>query len=916
MTKNRTYCVLTLLMVLQGFMCMGVRGQDRQRFTDFVKQAEASGSLRFFYEAPELDTVAVPEGLQGLPVSEQLKAIFANTGWHYALDNEGNVFISAKETDINKLLASDFFTATPSQAADGPQPQAEKSSSPKSRPGMENLLIEIGSKDNRSPSGKVTVAGYVRNEKNGEAITGADIMLDDTRVGVSTDRNGYFTIGMPTGRHVLHVTSIGNQATKREIMAWNDGKLEIDMKDDIPSLKTVVVVAEKNSNTRRLQMGVEQLNIKTIKQVPVLMGEPDVLRVLMTLPGVTSVGEGSTGFNVRGGSADQNLILLNNSTIYNPSHLFGFFSAFNPDVVKDVELYKASIPEKYGGRLSSVLEVNSRDGNSKKWTGSGGIGLLTSKLSLEGPIVKDKTSMIIGGRTSYSNWLLTQIPDPVYQNSRASFYDLDLHIHHRFNAKNTLDLSGYLSNDKFRFSNDTTYGYGNRNASLQWRHLFSNKFTLTAAGGMDYYQYSVKGDEGKVNGYELNYDIRQLHFRSDFSYALNNRHSINFGLTTVHYKLNPGTYKPAGAVSQAENTVIAPEQALESALYFGDKFDITDRLSVSAGLRYSMFNYLGPHTVYDYIPGLPKDPSTVADSTIYGKGSVIKTYHAPEVRLSIRYSLGVDASVKLAFNTTRQYMHLLTNTSAISPTDIWKLADPNILPQAGKQLSAGFYKNFRNNTIETSVEVYYKTMDHFLDYKSGAQLVLNPHVETDVINTKGRSYGVELLFRKTTGKLSGWISYTYSRSFLKMDDSTAGQLINGGREYAANFDKPHNLNLIANYKFTHRYSMSGNVVYTTGRPVTLPIAIYNLGGAQRLYYSDRNQYRIPDYFRVDLSFNMEGNHKVKQRFHNSWSFGVYNLTARRNPYSVYFVTENGFIRGYQLSIIGTIVPYITFNFKF
>jgi hypothetical protein len=337
---------------------------------------------------------------------------------------------------------------------------------------------------------------------------------------------------------------------------------------------------------------------------------------------------------------------------------------------------------------------------------------------------------------------------------------------------------------------------------------------------------------------------------------------------------------------------------------------------MSAGLRYSLFNYLGPQTVYDYIPGLPKDLSTVSDSTVYGKGSVIKTYHAPEIRVSLRYSLGQDASIKLAFNTTRQYMHLLTNTSAISPTDIWKLADPNILPQSGRQLSAGFYKNFKNNTLETSVEVYYKTMDHFLDYKSGAQLILNPHVETDVINTKGRSYGVEFLLKKTTGKLNGWISYTYSRSFLKMDDSTAGQLINGGREYPANFDKPHNLNLIANYKFTHRYSMSGNLVYNSGRPVTLPIAIYNLGGAQRLYYSDRNQYRIPDYFRVDLSFNIEGNHKVKQKIHNSWSFGVYNLTARRNPYSVYFVTENGFIKGYQLSIIGTIVPYITFNFRF
>jgi len=916
MSRNHTTrIILTLLLATCSFL--SVFAQDGLRFPDWVKKAESAGTWRFYYDAPDLDTLTIPAQISaGDP--DRIIPFLNERGWYAVSDADHHLFISRKLIDPDRLLAPGFFTENSRpESNDASRPMIDAApAAARSRPGIENLLIEIGTKENRAPSGKVSIAGYVRNEKNGEAITGVDIQLDDTRTIVSTDKNGYFTIGMPAGRHVLHISSMGNLATKREIQAWTDGRLDVDMKEDIPSLKTVVVVAEKNSNTRRLQMGVEQLTIKTIKQVPVLMGEPDVLRVLMTLPGVTSVGEGSTGFNVRGGSADQNLILLNHSTIYNPSHLFGFFSSFNPDVVKDVELYKASIPEKYGGRLSSVLEVNSRDGNSKKWSGNGGIGLLTSKLTLEGPIVKDRTTMVIGGRTSYSNWLLTQVPDPAYKNSRASFYDLDLHIHHRQDAKNTFDLNGYLSRDQFRFSNDTTYGYGNMNVSGQWRHVFSNRFNATVAGGLDHYDYFVRGDQTKINGYELTYSIRQLHFRTDFTYVINNRHSLNFGLTTVHYKLHPGNYKPVGAVSQTEETVIDPEQALESALYLGDKFDITQKLSISAGLRYSMFNYFGPKTVYDYVPGLPRDPSTVTDSTVYGAGALIKTYHAPEWRISLRYSLGSDASVKLAFNTTRQYMHLLTNTSAISPTDIWKLADPHILPQSGRQISLGFYKNFKGNTIETSIEGYYKTMEHFLDYKSGAKLVLNPHVEQDVINTRGRAYGIELLLKKNSGKFNGWISYTWSRAFLKMDDSTAGQQINGGKEYPANFDKPNNLNVVANYKFTHRYSMSANLTYNSGRPVTLPIAIYDLGGAQRLYYSERNQYRIPDYFRVDLSFNIEGNHKVKQKIHNSWSFGVYNLTSRKNPYSVYFVTENGNIKGYQLSIIGSIVPYITFNFRF
>jgi outer membrane receptor protein involved in Fe transport len=412
------------------------------------------------------------------------------------------------------------------------------------------------------------------------------------------------------------------------------------------------------------------------------------------------------------------------------------------------------------------------------------------------------------------------------------------------------------------------------------------------------------------------FDINQSYFRADFNYSPNARHTISYGLNTVYYKLHPGSYNGADTGSLVAQNVLPAEQALESAVYLGDQWSITPKLSLSAGLRYSIYNYLGPRDVYNYAPGLPREVKTILDTLHYNAGRVIKTYTAPEIRVALRYAFSDSLSVKLSFNTLQQYIHMLSNTVAVSPTDIWKLSDPNIKPQQGGQLALGVYKNFLSNTIETSVEVYYKQMTHFLDYKSGATLLLNHHIETEVVNTRGKAYGVELLIRKTTGKINGWLSYTYSRTFLQLDDPIAGQSINHGEYYPASFDKPHNVNAIGNYRFSHRYSLSVNVLYSTGRPITLPVAVFTLGGSRSLLYSERNQYRIPDYFRADVSFTMEGNHKLTRKTHNSWSFGVYNVTARQNAYSVYFTQEAGKIKAYQLSIFGTLIPFVTYNIKF
>jgi hypothetical protein len=662
-------------------------------------------------------------------------------------------------------------------------------------------------------------------------------------------------------------------------------------------------------------MGIERLNIESIRKVPTVFGEADVLRVVVSLPGVKTVGEASTGFNVRGGSADQNLILFNESTIYNPSHFFGMFSAFNPEVIKDIELYKSSVPAKYGGRLSSVLDITSREGNKKKITGSAGLGLVTSRFHLEGPIAKDKTSFILGGRTTYANWLLNLLPDE-FKHSKASFQDVNLSISHRIDSTNNLYFSGYYSNDRFSLASDTLYSYTNRNVNIKWKHNFSNKFSGVFIAGYDQYKYNVTSTKNKVNAFKLGFDINQMNFKAAFDYYLNSKHAFDFGISTIKYQLHPGYFNPANKQSAVSPDEVETEQALESGIYLHTATTPTSKLSISSGLRYSVFNYLGPKHVSIYTPGAPVTQSNVVEVKDYAKGKFIKTYQGPEVRFSIRYAFSGDFSIKAGYNSLRQYIHLLSNTTVIAPTDIWKLSDPNIKPQEGDQVSFGLYKNFKSNTIETSVEVYYKRIKDYLDYKPGATLFLNHNIETDVINTKAKAYGLEILLKKPGGKLNGWISYTYSRILLKAYDATQGVIVNNGNYYPANYDKPHDVTLTGNFAVNHRFSVSLNSTYSTGRPITLPVGRYYYAGSQRVLYSDRNAYRIPDYFRTDISMNIDGNYKVHQKTHNSWTIGAYNLLGRKNPYSVYFVSENGLVNGYKLSIFGSIIPFVNFNIHF
>jgi hypothetical protein len=885
---------------------------------DILKELEKQTGYRFYYDTADFDTTGIDIKVRQQPFNKVLEEICKDRELTWSVDRHHHVFIGRGEA-IRTDLPADFYDRTdPGKLSAGEADTAHgrpDQSASLQVAALENKLYIVGEKTTGQLQGIVNIAGYTRDTKTGEPIVGASIYIENPRIGVFSDQYGYYSISLPKGRHILNIQSIGMKDTRRMLMLYGDGKMNIDLQTQVLTLKKVIVSAEKASNVRRTEMGVQKIDIKTMKQVPVVFGEADVLRVVMTLPGVKTVGEAATGLNVRGGSADQNLVLFNDGTIYNTAHFFGMFSAFNPEVVKDVELYKSSIPARFGGRLSSVLDINSREGNKKEITGSAGIGLLTSRVNVEGPLVKDRTSFILGGRTTYANWLLAHLPDQ-YKHSRASFYDVNLNISHEINKNNSLYFTGYLSQDHFNLNNDTAYSYGNRNISLKWKHIFSNKLYSLIAAGYDRYQYAISSTQNPVNAYKLSFDINQLYLKAHFNYFLSASHTLEFGVNTLRYKLDPGSYQPRGKPSLVTPDALPAEQALESAVYLSDRYSISSALSVEAGLRYSMYNYMGPAAVNNYAEGQPVNTDNLIDVKNYGSGTFIKTYANPEYRLSARYILTSDLSIKAGYNTQRQYIHSLSNTTAMAPTDIWKLSDPNIRPQSGDQVSLGLYRNFKSNTIETSLEVYYKRIKNFLDYSSGAQLIMNHHIETDVLQTRGKAYGVELLIKKLTGKVNGWLSYTYSRILLRQDDPNAGELINNGHFYPANYDKPHDVTLVGNYRFSHRFSMSLNATYSTGRPITLPIGKFYYAGSWRTLYADRNAYRIPDYFRTDYSMNIDGNHKVHQKTHNSWTIGVYNLTGRKNPYSVYYVSENGVVNGYKLSIFGSAIPYVNFNIRF
>ncbi|MDH6342527.1 hypothetical protein M2480_001149 [Parabacteroides sp. PFB2-12] len=873
---------------------------------------EQQSGYMIYCNLAEMDSLLLSVDMTESSPEEILKKAFEATDYKVSSYGDKYLFV-LKDRELITELSEDYFDRrkTYSTTSDNYllSPLEQKATS-------ENKLYTIGDERSTDVPEKIQLTGIMTDFRTGEPIIGAVIYTEKTLIAATTDAFGFYSLQLPPGHHRLLIRGIGLKDTQRQVAIYNNGKLDIELEEEVYSLKEVIVTSERLARVQSTKLGVERIQIKDIKNIPTAFGEVDVIKVVMMLPGVKAVGEASSGFNVRGGSTDQNLILFNDGTIYNPTHLFGFFSAFNPDLVKEIELYKSSIPAKYGGRISSVLEINGREGNKKELTGQVSLGLLTSRATIEGPIGK-KTSFILGGRTTYSDWILKKLPEKSgYNNGRAGFYDLNAIIDHKFSENDNLYLSGYYSHDRFNFDEDERYGYGNMNFSAKWRHIYNDKLTSTLTGGYDHYSYETETNETPTNAYRLDFGINQGFLKMDFTSYLTEKHTLDYGLSGILYVLNPGKYGPNADESLVILDKMQEEHALETAIYLADRWSITPEFSLDLGVRYSMFNAMGPRTYNLYDPTKLPDMSSIVDTKTVDGWKGFKTYHAPEFRLSARYAFRSDFSVKLGANTLQQYIHKLSNTTIMSPTDTWKLSDENIRPQKGLQVAAGIYKNFSDNTIETSIEGYYKTMKDYLDYRSGAQLIMNHHIETDVMSTEGKAYGVELMIKKTQGKLNGWISYAFSRTLLRQNDSRVEKPINNGDWYPADYDKPHEFKFAGNYKFTQRYSVSLNCDYSTGRPITLPTSKYQYAGGEFAYYSDRNQYRIPDFFRMDLAINIEPSHHLTLLTHSTISLGVYNLTGRKNAYSVYYVAENGKLKGYKMAIFGSPIPYISYNIKF
>lgn len=750
-----------------------------------------------------------------------------------------------------------------------------------------NKVYVIG--ENGGKEKTAVIGGRVFELETESPLQGVIIFDENTKTYTRTDAKGYYSIRLPLEENILHFVYETKEPLDLRIDVRGSGNLDVTLNEQTTLLKEAVISASSMQQHRSTVMGIETVNIRTINKIPSAFGEGDVIKAVLTLPGVKSVGEASGGFNVRGGAADENLILFNENTIYNPSHLFGIFSSFNPDLVENVEMYKSSVPAEYGGRLSSVMRVTSKEGDLKQIHGSLGVGLLTSRFHLEGPFIKDKTTFVAGARTTYSNWILKNLPsDSYYSGAEAGFLDVNAGITHRFTAKDAVQLSFYYAQDRFTLIDNVDSRYSNINGSLIYRHRDADASSWQISLGFDRYG-NLAGDHSWTYGaYNLSTYINQAFLKGSWKRTFG-QHEISSGIQATGYWMIPGIMEPFGSKSGVVKAEMAQEYAVEPSVYVSDLWTIGNGFSLEGGMRLSSFFHLEP----------------------------FKYYLRPEFRLSGKYSPSETLSFKAGFNTMEQYIHLISNTTGISPLDTWKISDASIRPTDGWQAAGGVYWTQVDWGLDFSAETYWKQSQYGLDYKPGAVLSMNENLAEDLIPIYSRAYGVELMIKKPTGKLTGWMSYSYSRALFKEMTDRGNETVAAGNWYNAPYDKPHEFKMVVNWALTHRFSFSANLDYSTGRPVTVPIGQYYYRGAYRIAYSERNIHRIPDYFRVDLALNIDPGHYLKAIAHSSITIGVYNVLGRKNPYSVYFQpSSTGTINGYMLSVFATQVPYINLNILF
>ena len=868
----------------------------------FLKDIENRYPVNFYYKQEWFVKDTVYDSFSNIPLSVVLRRIFQNKPYLYEII-QNNMIVFLPKEDVAFLTKQMVDMSTGG--------------------GKDLSLTVIGNPDEAGKYKMVSVHGIVKDGKNGEPLIGATVQIENTTQGVVSNTEGKYSLSLKPGIYTIKASSIGFEPERYKVKVISNGNLNIELFEKSVKISEVSVYAQRaDRNVRSTQMSLIEMDAKSIKLLPGIIGEKDIIKSMTMLPGVKSIGEFGSGINVRGGGEDQNLYLIEGSPLFNTSHVFGLLSVVNPDMVNSVTLYKGHIPAEYGERVSSVMDIQVRDNIDKKFGGKGGIGLYNSRLMVEGSLLNKKVTFKLGGRTSYSDWLLKKLKNYELQKSSASFYDLNgiLNINLK---KDRFTLFGYSSSDRFRYDSLVAYNYGNLLGSFDWTHFFSsNLFTsLTVA----YSQYAAAKDDIEST-YEQNRTKVELEYTSaklNTKFSGFEGHSINFGAKVIRYSVLPGELTPLNNESLINAVKLDKEQAYEGAAYINDIYEINDYLSINAGIRYSRYYNIGPGKVRKYMAGVPLSSISIIDSVIYEKNKLIKSYETLEPRISAKIQFNTDNSFKISYNKSSQYISLVSYSSIPTPDDIWKLSDSYIRPITSNQFTIGYYRNFLNNGIETSVEIYYKTLSNLLEYKNDAQLSVNPHIETELINANGKNYGVEFLFRKNSGRLTGWVGYTWSRSLKKTNGIYPEEIINNNNYYPSSYDKPNDLTIMANYQMNRRVRASAIFTYATGRSVTLPEYQYQSSGQKIIYYSDRNKYRLPSYHRLDLSLSIDESLKIKKKWKGSWTFSILNVYARKNAYTVFYRKEKpGYTNNYtafsfyKMYIIGIPFPTITYNFIF
>jgi hypothetical protein len=862
---------------------------------EFLTVLNEKYGLKVFYKDNWVEPFTITKTFENTPLLQALNNVFLQHELTFKVYQDDGIVIFKRAMDIRSVFDE------------------------------ESQFMVIGNPVNLGRYKTAALKGRVIDGQTGELLVGAVVYNTKLGKGSTTDILGEFKLELPTGVHQLRISFVGFESSNINVRLIEDGAADFELYEESHSIGEVTVLGVQ-SDLPRSQMSMVQMTTAEMKRMPALMGEVDVLKGLTMLAGVQTVSELSSGFNVRGGNTDQNLILVNGTPVFNSSHLFGFLSLINPDVVEDVRLFKGGIPAKLGERVSSVMEVDFKEGNEEMVRVFGGLGLINSRLALEGPLTKNKKlTFVSGGRISYTNWILKRIPDVTISQSVTNFYDASGKLTYKFNQHNKLSVMGYISNDEFSTSAQTVNEYGNRmgNFSLNTRFVESLYGELEISHSEYNYSLTDYANQSPVEAYQLKNTLKYNAAGYYLKWHPSPRHNAELGFKAMLNEISPGEIVPLEEVSLIDYRKLNDEKLLEWAAYAGDEFEVTTDFSVSVGLRYSYAANIGTPVVYIYDPGMPVSPDNVIDSLLFGPNEVSASYGGFEPRLLLSYELNQNTALKLNYQRTRQNVFQLSNSAVISPAETWKSVDYYLKPLISDQIAIGLNNNSWMKSVDFSAELYFKVLQNLIEYKNGARLIMNPNIETALIPTEGYSTGIEISAKKSVGRLIGYASYVFSNTRQKNTSRFSEENLWNGKYYRSIYDRPHDFSFTGTYNISRRWKFSGNFVFVSGRPVTLPEIKYIFAGEQLVFYSERNKYRMPPYHRADISITLEENLRKKRMWKGSWTFSVYNVYGRKNPYSVYYkksvMAESNNFRAYsmyKLSVIGVPVPSITYNFRF